>query len=313
VVGQGAKSDVEFATTLTTKPEAPTDLVISGVGSTSAQLKWTAPVDRGGLAITDFVIDISSDGGVSWTRVADGVSSALSVGLAGLSGLTDYQVRVAAVNADGRSPFSSEATFTTIGEVSSVPLNLDAMSIGTQSVTLTWDRPNVLNGLPITDYVIERSLDGGTSWLEVPHDVPALSKTFVVSGLGKGRAYLFRVKAVNAAGISKASAPLSLTTGTTLPAAPTGLVLVDGWPTTDTVKVTWAAPVDRGGLAIRDYRIEYSRNGGKTWILVKHAPSPKRLLTLQGLVSGKTYKLRVKSVTAKGVSKTAVVIQFQTN
>ena len=54
----------------------------SGKGAKTASrsgMTWwwtTAPASDGGSAVTDYLLERSSDGGSSWTAVADGVSTA---------------------------------------------------------------------------------------------------------------------------------------------------------------------------------------------------------------------------------------------
>ncbi|MEY3697258.1 MAG: Fibronectin type domain, partial [Actinomycetota bacterium] len=78
------------------------------------------------------------------------------------------------------------------------------------------------------------------------------------------------------------------------------------------VKVTWDAPIDRGGLPITDYKIQYSRNGGKTWIVVEHLPTPKRNVKLEGLKSARQYSIRVKTVTERGATLSWRTLTFST-
>lgn len=55
----------------------------------------------GGAAITDYLVQISGDAGKTWATVADGVSTATSATVTGLTNGTSYIFRVAAVNAAG--------------------------------------------------------------------------------------------------------------------------------------------------------------------------------------------------------------------
>jgi len=63
-------------------------------------------------------------------------------------------------------------------------------------------------GSPITDYIVERSTNGGTSWTQIVRPVSTLT-SYVATGLTNGTAYVFKVIAVNAVGISLPSATSS--------------------------------------------------------------------------------------------------------
>jgi hypothetical protein len=76
--------------------------------TSSAVLSWTAPT-AGDSAITDYVIQYSTDDS-TWTTFDDGVSTATTATVTGLSDGTTYYFRVAAVNSLGTGSFSSSSS-----------------------------------------------------------------------------------------------------------------------------------------------------------------------------------------------------------
>lgn len=84
-----------------TVPSAPTGTA----GDGQVALTWTAPT--GGLTPTDYIVQYSSNGGSSWTTFSDGVSTATSATVTGLTNGTGYIFRVIAVNALGQGPAGS--------------------------------------------------------------------------------------------------------------------------------------------------------------------------------------------------------------
>src|SRR5690606_34283029 len=86
-------------------PGAPTSLVATA-GDGEVTLSWTAPANPGTSAITDYVIEYSTDGGVTWTPYADGVSTTTGATVTGLQNNRRYTFRVAAVNDAGAGSFS---------------------------------------------------------------------------------------------------------------------------------------------------------------------------------------------------------------
>jgi hypothetical protein len=61
------------------------------------KLTWNTPASSGGSAVTDYVIQRSTDG-VKWTTIADGASTARSYVVTRLANGTQYRFRVAARN-----------------------------------------------------------------------------------------------------------------------------------------------------------------------------------------------------------------------
>ncbi|NBV51266.1 fibronectin type III domain-containing protein [bacterium] len=91
-----------------TVPGAPTG-VAGTEGHRQVDLTWTAPASNGGSAITDYVIEYSSNSGTSWTTFADGTSTTASATVTGLTNGTAYIFRVSAVNAAGTGAASSNS------------------------------------------------------------------------------------------------------------------------------------------------------------------------------------------------------------
>jgi len=110
-------------------PDAPTNLVGTG-GNAQIALTWTAPARTGGAAITDYVVQYSSNAGSSWTTFADGTSTAASATITGLTNLTGYLVRVAAVNSVGTGDYVTSGTVTP-----SEPINITQQPLNTYTGT----------------------------------------------------------------------------------------------------------------------------------------------------------------------------------
>ncbi len=113
-------------------PSAPLSLVATPL-DTGVGLSWSAPAVSGGGAITDYVIQYSSDGGTTWLTYADGVSTATNVTVptpAPLSAGVDYTFRVAARNAYHEGPYSATATgrvrYITVSAPTTMTINVTA-------------------------------------------------------------------------------------------------------------------------------------------------------------------------------------------
>jgi fibronectin type 3 domain-containing protein len=110
-VGMSPPSGEASATAQATVPSAPL-AVVAGAGNASVNVSWNAPASTGGSPITGYdVYRGTSPGAESAAPVAANVS-ATSFTDTGLLNGTTYYYKVAAVNAVGVSPQSSEASAT---------------------------------------------------------------------------------------------------------------------------------------------------------------------------------------------------------
>ncbi len=62
----------------------------------------------------------------------------------------------------------------------------------------------------------------------------------------------------------------------------------------------WTAPSSDGGSSITDYRIQYSRDGGKAWATFADPVSTTPTVTVTRLVNGTRYVYRVAAINAAG-------------
>uniref|UniRef100_A0A7N6ATU9 Myomesin 2a n=1 Tax=Anabas testudineus TaxID=64144 RepID=A0A7N6ATU9_ANATE len=84
------------------------------------------------------------------------------------------------------------------------PMSVKAYDINSDYVLVAWKPPNTVNEAPITGYFVDRCEVGSDSWIQC-NDAPVKVCKYPVHGLSLGRSYHFRVRAVNSAGISRAS------------------------------------------------------------------------------------------------------------
>lgn len=103
------------------------------------------------------------------------------------------------------------ATITTGIFAPQEPVNL-AVTVGDNSVSLSWSPPFSNGGSNITDYVLEYKLSSGGVW-SIFADGVSTDTYGVVSGLSNDNAYDFRVSAVNTIGSGPSSAHISATPG----------------------------------------------------------------------------------------------------
>lgn len=192
-----------------TPPHTPTG-VTATAGNGAATVSWVAPTNNGGLPITGYDVQYSSNGGSSWTSASSAfrTSTATAQTVTGLANGTTYLFRVAAINAVGTGPYSANsAPVAPSADVPGAPTGVSATP-GNQRATVSWNPPTNNGGSAITGYDVEYSANGGSSWNSASasfHTSTAISQT--VTGLTNGTAYLFRVAAINPKGMGAYSAP----------------------------------------------------------------------------------------------------------
>jgi cyclophilin family peptidyl-prolyl cis-trans isomerase len=293
-VGTGLFSANSAAVTPRTMPGAPTG-VTGAAGNTEVSLSWTAPVSTGGSAITDYIIEYSSNNGLSWTLFADGTSTTTTATLTGLANGTSYVFRVAAKNSAGTGLFSANSAAVTPRTLAGPPTGVSGTA-GTGQVSLSWTAPASTGGSAITDYIIEYSSNNGVTWTPFA-DGTSTATTATVTGLANGTSYVFRVAAKNSVGTGLFSANSAAVTPRTTPDAPTG---VSGTAGTGQVSLSWTAPASTGGSAITDYIIEYSSNNGVSWTPFADGTSTATMATVTGLANGTGYVFRVAAKNSLG-------------
>ena len=94
---------------------------------------------------------------------------------------------------------------------------------GNAQAVVSWTAPAALSTLPITDYIVQRSTNSGSTWTTFS-DGTSTATSATVTGLTNGTAYTFRVAAVNGVGTGAYSTASSAVT----PAAAAGVTVLSG-------------------------------------------------------------------------------------
>ena len=179
-------------------------------GDSTADLTWTAPQKLGGSPITDYVVEMSTDGGAFAATACTG--TALSCSFSGLTNGSMYTFRVAATNAYGTSNYSAISRAVTPKGLPSVPLNVTAVA-GRYSAMISWNIPATDGGSMIKRYVVTGSPGGASCTYKIPTKGP-ITNQCKIGGLTYGLNYTFDVVAISAGG--RTSAPATSNTVTPL-------------------------------------------------------------------------------------------------
>ena len=297
-------------------PGAPTDLEADPDGATAIDLDWTAPANHGDDAITGYRIEVSTDGGGTWSDlVADTELTTTTYRHAGLAAGDTRHYRVSAINSLGAGLPSNVASATTISRVPGPPTRLTARATGRTTITLTWRSPTSGTAGPITGYLIEVANRSTGPWTVLEGDTRSRSTTYVHRGLSSGTTRYYRVSAINTAGSGRLSNVADAMTDAAAPDAPTNLQAVaSGAGGSREILLTWARPSHDGGRSITGYRIEVSPNGFSGWTaLVANTSSPSTRYTHSNLTPGSTRHYRVAAINALGTGAFSNVAAGRTN
>jgi hypothetical protein len=242
----------------------------------------------GGSPVTSY--QYSTDAGVTWQTAASDadplVITTLSTdGTTPVANGTQYPVEIRAVNAIGSS-------------VASAPLEVaPARAPGAPTVTLTPGDDAISVAALVAD-------DGGSSVTGMEYSVDGgpwtstgtTSSSFTIPGLVNGTSYSVAVRADNAIGAGRASAPADATP-MTAPGAPEDVLASSDSESAD---VTWSAPASDGGAPVTGYTATaYTAPDGSTPV-GEACTSAATSCTITGLSDGTTYYVGVAATNTAG-------------
>jgi len=204
----------------TAVPPAPAGLKATAASSSVINLTWTAVTPPTNCTISFYNIYRSTTSGFtasSTTLVASGVTTA-SYSDSGLAASTTYYYVVEAVDGDGTSAGSAQASATTpvtppCGSVPSAPTGLTAAASSSSTISLTWTAVTPPANCTISSYSVYRSTTSGFTpgsgnLIANGVTIPSYSNT----GLASETTYYFLVEALDSDGTSAASAQVTATT-----------------------------------------------------------------------------------------------------
>ncbi|XP_037135224.1 M-protein, striated muscle-like [Syngnathus acus] len=225
-----------------------------------------------------------------------------------------YTIRV--YTKDGTSEhcaylFVSDAAVPVAG-APGAPMSVKAYDINSDYILVAWKPPNTVNEAAIVGYFVDRCEVGSDSWVQC-NDAPVKVCKYPVHGLKEGHSYRFRVRAVNSAGISRASRPsdrvtaLDAAESAKLEGSAEGVASAPGQPvatrnTKSSVFVQWDAP-KHGQQGLMGYYMDARAVGSKDWFACNHKPFKLNRFVVHGLTPGETYVFRVQAVNVFGLSE----------
>jgi hypothetical protein len=257
-------------------------------------LSWNPPADLAGGTLSSYRIEYQIGSGTDWiVHTASTGTTATQQLIVNLVNGTSYRFRVAAITQLGVG-VPSQATGDVIPyTVPGAPLGLFAAA-GNGTAALAWQPPAADGGRRIVGYRIEAS--GQSGWYELVANTGTTATGYAATGLVNGTTYLFRVSAINAAGVGA----VSVGSNAVVPAGPAAAPLqVRATTGTGSIALSWIPPVVTGGLPITSYVVRWSSNGGTTWQSA-NTGGPAASYRIVGLNGGLTYTVQVAAVTGAG-------------
>ncbi|XP_074905359.1 myomesin-2 isoform X1 [Buteo buteo] len=209
------------------------------------------------------------------------------------------------------------------------PMDVKCHDANRDYVIVTWKPPNTTSESPVIGYFVDKCEVGLENWVQC-NDAPVKICKYPVTGLQEGRSYIFRVRAVNSAGISRpsrVSEPVAALDPVDLERTQTihvdegrkiilskddleGDIQIPGPPTNvhaseiskTYVVLSWDPPVPRGREPLT-YFIEKSMVGSGSWQRVNAQVAVKSpRYAVFDLAEGKSYVFRVLSANKHGIS-----------
>lgn len=209
----GAAATSDTATASTTVPAIPTTLTDSTVSATEVLLAWADNASNE----DGYEIERCEGGGCSnYAAVDTAAADATSIVASGLTGGTTYQFRVRAFNATGSSGYSNVVSAQS--DVPPSPTSLSGATVSSSQVNLEW----IDNAENETAYIVERCDGTGCGTFVVIDSLAPGTTVYVDATIAIDTAYVYQVRASNAAGAS--SYTNTVTVSTYRPQTPTTLV-----------------------------------------------------------------------------------------
>ncbi len=290
-------------------PGVPQDFTAAVAGSARIDLSWGAPDAVIGVSVSGYEIEVSSDGGDTWTQLAAEHSEspyAHNDGTLAPGATRDYRVRTVGMVGgkklkSGWATASAEVPYPTPG----VPKSFAASGSSDTRAALSWGAPDTVAGVSVTGYELDFSTDGGNSWSSLPDQAAAATSTSHTDpDLSADAVRQYRLRTVGSVG------------GVTVKSGYTYAVATRDYPTPGAprdftalavnrsqVNLSWSEPEAVAGVRLTGYHLEFSTDGN-TWNRLPAAMSTLSTTTTRhehvdaALSAGAIRQYRVRAVGA---------------
>ncbi|XP_052606064.1 myomesin-1 isoform X3 [Peromyscus californicus insignis] len=239
-------------------PGPPTDLSVTEATRSYVVLSWKPPGQRGHEGIMYFVekCDVGTE---NWQRVNTELPvKSPRFALFDLVEGKSYRFRVRCSNSAGVGEPSEATEVTVVGDKLDIPKApgkiIPSRNTDT-SVVVSWEESK--DAKELVGYYIESSVVGSGKW-EPCNNNPVKGSRFTCHGLATGQSYIFRVRAVNAAGLSdysQDSEAIEVKAAIAAPSPPYDIACLESFR--DSMVLGWKQPDTTGGAEITGYYVNY--------------------------------------------------------
>ncbi|XP_043544144.1 M-protein, striated muscle isoform X5 [Chiloscyllium plagiosum] len=292
-------------------PGQPTELAVTEATRNYVVLSWKPPGQRGHEGIM-YYVEKCVAGTEDWQRVNPEIPvKSPRFALFDLAEGKSYRFRVRSANSAGISEPSEPTEFTEVTDkldVPKAPSHVVPSRNTDTSMVVTWEESK--DAKELVGYYIEASISGSGKW-EPCNNKPVKGKRFICHGLQTGQLYKFRVRAVNAAGLSQFShesealevkAALGGGVPHAAPPPPYGITVLES--VRDSMVLGWKQPKFQGGADITGYFVDYREiiDGipGK-WKEANIKAITERAYRIHDLKENMVYQFQVRAINMAGV------------
>ncbi|HYG38138.1 MAG TPA: fibronectin type III domain-containing protein, partial [Cytophagales bacterium] len=277
--------------------DVPDNLTAVPESSSRITLEWTASTDN----VDNYGIERSESETEGWLEIDVINGNRTSYQDQGLTSGITYYYRIRAITTLENSAYSNIANATTFS-APQAPTATVATDISQTSFTANWTLV-----AEATSYELDVSVDEFVSFIPGYEALSVTESAYNVTGLEPGTPYKYRVRAVNANGISVNSENILVTTAVpTPPPAPTATASTDISQTGFTAN--WSSVTEATA-----YELDVSGNSFASMIPGYDALTVSNTTqTVSGLAPATFYEYRVRAINADGESESSNVISVTT-
>lgn len=239
-------------------PGPPTNLSVTEATRSYVVLSWKPPGQRGHEGIMYFVEKCDAET-ENWQQVNTELPvKSPHFALFDLVEGKSYRFRVRCSNSAGIGEPSEATEVTVVGDKLDIPKApgkiIPSRNTDT-SVVVSWEESK--DSKEVVGYYIESSVAGSSKW-EPCNNNPVKGPRFTCHGLATGQSYIFRVRAVNAAGLSEYSQDsevIQVKAAIAAPSPPCDITCLESFR--DSMVLGWKQPEKTGGAEITGYYVNY--------------------------------------------------------